>query len=553
MIPSYLRPRNLKRYRYIATVLVRHGYGSVLEYLEVDHRLSLPRRLLKQKASLHISPAEHFRLALEELGPTFIKLGQILSTRPDLLPLAYIAELSKLQDSAPPVAWEEIHALLVDELGEEPEKIFAEINREPLAAASLAQVHAATLQDGSQVVIKVQRPNILSNIEIDLEILHDLAVLAQRTPAGKVYNPIEIVNDFAYTLDNELDYRREGRNADKFRKNFSKDPHLYVPEVYWAFNTRRVLVMERIEGIKVDDIDALDAAGYDRGELAANCAQLIIKEVLEDGFFHGDPHPGNLIVMPGGVLGVMDFGIVGQLRANDRLSLIRLYLSAIALDADGIVDQLIRIGATNKDTDLDRASLSRNIGRLLAKYQGLPLKEFRVQEMLNEIMPLALDYHLSLPPDLWLLGKTVSIMEGNGLTLDPEFDLFAVAEQHAQRMIWQLVLPQKNWGQVLINQGTEWSELVRSLPRTGNRLLEKAERGDLFQLGFKDTDRVINGLNRLTTRLALSLLASALIISLAMLIPITAVGSIVQWIVILGFLGAAGLGVWLLISMQKSL
>jgi ubiquinone biosynthesis protein len=552
-IPSYLRPRNIKRYRHIVLVLARHGFGSVLDYFDVSQRLSLPRRLLRQEPVERISPAVHFRLALEELGPTFIKIGQILSTRPDLLPPEYITELTKLQDNAPPVTWEEMHAVLVKELGENPEQFFSSIDREPIAAASLAQVHSASLHDGCKVVIKIQRPRIQEHIDTDMEILHDMAVLAERTPVGKIYNPIEMIDDFAYTLDNELDYRREGRNADTFRKNFSRENHIYVPEIYWDLSTRHVLVMERIEGIKVDEIEALDAAGYDRKKLANDFMRMIIKEILEDGFFHGDPHPGNLIVMPDGVLGAMDFGLVGQLRPTERQNLIRLFLAAVALDADAIAELILRIGVTNDDFPLDKKALTRDIDRILMKYQGLPLEDLQAQDIINEINPIALEYHLQMPSDFWLLGKTITIMEGIGLTLDPELNLMKVGKQYSQKLAWQLLLPQKNLGQILVQQSADWGDLIRALPRTSNRLLEKAESGDLFQVGFKDTNRIINGLNRLTTRLALSLLASALLISLAMLIPITATGSIVQWLVSIGFFGAAGLGVWLLISMQKSI
>ncbi|MBW1939599.1 MAG: AarF/ABC1/UbiB kinase family protein, partial [Deltaproteobacteria bacterium] len=304
---------------------------------------------------MHVAPAEHLRLALEELGPTFIKIGQILSTRPDLLPPEYIAELSKLQDAVPPAPWDEIHAIIRTELKCEIEELFAEIEPEPMAAASLAQVHAAHLKDGSPVVVKVQRPHILETIHADLEILHDLASLVQKTPLGEMYNPVEVVSDFAFTLMNELDYLREGRNADRFRQNFADESHLYIPRVYWEYTTSHVLVLEWIRGIKIDDIAALDAAGYDRKKIALHSARIIIKEVLEDGFFHADPHPGNLVVMPGEVIGAMDFGMVGYLHERDRTQLIRLYIVSISLDANGIAAQLIQMGFVRRS--LDRSAL----------------------------------------------------------------------------------------------------------------------------------------------------------------------------------------------------
>jgi len=550
MFKSLRHIRSLKRYRRIVSVLVRHGFGSALEFLQVDRRLSLPRRLMKQDPASLLSPAEHLRLALEELGPTFVKLGQILSTRPDLIPPNFIAELAKLRDTVPPAPWEEVQALMFEEWGQEHDQAFMNIEPHPIAAASLAQVHAATLENGDQVVVKIQRPNILSTIETDLEILSDLAALAQRTQLGQVYDFIGIADDFAFTLHNELDYRREGRNADRFRENFAKESYLYLPRVYWEFSTRRVLVMEHIRGVQLGDIDALDAAGYDRHKIALHSARIIVKEVLEDGFFHADPHPGNFLVMPGEVIGAMDFGMVGYLREQDRLNLIRLYLASLSLDADSIVEQIIRMGTA--PTEVDRAGLAREISRLLTKYQGLPLKDIRANEIVEEIMPIAFRYHLSLPSDLWLLVKTLAMMEGVGLELDPDFDVFAVAEPFMRRLAWQLMLPRRKWGQNILRQGADWGELLSTLPRTGTRLLERAERGDLFQVGLKDADRIMSVLDRLTTRLALSVLAAALIIGLAMLIPSTTAGSLTQWMVVFGFLGATGLGVWLLISIIKA-
>ncbi len=550
MFTSFRNIRSLNRYRRIATVLARHGFGSVLEFIQIDHRLSLPRRLLKQAPASRLSPAEHLRLALEELGPTFVKLGQILSTRPDLIPPNFITELAKLRDTVPPAPWEDVQAMLIEEWGQENDQVFASIEPSPIAAASLAQVHTATLENGDQVVVIIQRPNILSTIETDLEILSDLAALAQRTQLGQIYNFVSIADDFAFTLHNELDYRREGRNADRFCDNFAKESHLYLPRVYWEFSTRRVLVMERIHGIQIGDIKALDAAGYDRHKIALHSARIMVKEILEDGFFHADPHPGNFLVMPGDVIGAMDFGMVGYLREQDRLNLIRLYLAALSLDADNIVEQIIRMGTAS--AEVDRAGLARKISRLMTKYQGLPLQDIRANEIVEEIMPIAFRYHLSLPSDLWLLVKTLAMMEGVGLELDPDFDVFAVAEPFMRRLTWQLMRPRREWGQEILRQGANWGELLSALPRTGNRLLQRAERGDLFQIGLKDADHIMTGLDRLTTRLALSVLAAALIIGLAMLIPTTAAGSLAQWVVVLGFVGAFGLGVWLLISILRA-
>lgn len=544
--------RHLRRYREIAGVFLKHGFGFAFDHLGPEWR-PLRRAFRPRPAAARLLPAEelaaHLRQALEELGPTFVKFGQILSTRPDLLPPPYIAELSKLQDTVPPAPWEAIRDVITQELGHAPEEVFTTIDPQPMAAASLAQVHAATLADGEEVVIKVQRPNILATIAIDLEILAALAKAAQATALGQIYDFVAIADDFAFTLRNELDYRREGRNADRFRVNFAHEPHLYVPRVYWEYTTSRVLVLERIHGIKIDDIKALDAAGYDRHRVTLHSARIIIKEVLEDGFFHADPHPGNFAVMPGEVIGAMDFGMVGYLRDRDRLDLIRLYIASVGLDTDGIVEQLIRMGAAN--VEVDRKRLSQDIDRLLTKYYNLSLKDIRAREVVEEIMPIAYRHHLRLPSNLWLLGKTLAMMEGLGLQLDPDFDMFAVSEPFVRRLAWRLTLPRRAWGQELLRQGADWGELISRLPRTGNRLLEQAERGELFQIRLKDADPIMSRLDRQATRLALSVLVAALIVSLALLIPLTTAGGPLQLPVAAGFIVATGLGVSLMISILR--
>ena len=545
--------RHWQRYREIISVFFRHGFGFAFDQLEPEwHSL---RRVLRLPARKQLSaPPEdlalHFRLALEELGPTFIKFGQILSTRPDLLPPAFIYELSKLQDTVPPAPWEMIREVLIRELGCEPEQVFTTIDAQPMAAASLAQVYAATLPDGHDVVVKVQRPGITALIDTDLEILSSLAVRAQATQLGKIYDFVGIADDFAFTLRNELDYRREGRNADRFRENFAGESHLYIPHVYWDFSSQHVLVLERIHVIKIDDITALDVAGYDRHRVALHSARVIIKEVLEDGFFHADPHPGNFNVLPGEVIGAMDFGMVGYLRDRDRLDLVRLYLVSVALDADGIVDQLIRMGVAS--TEVDRAGLARDIGRLLSKYYALPLKDIRAREVVEEIMPIAFHHHLRLPSDLWLLGKTLAMLEGVGLQLDPDFDVFETAQPFIKRLVWHLIMPDSGWGRAVLLGGANWGELFNRLPRAGSRVLERIERNELFQLSLKDSDRIISKLDQLVTRLSLSILVGALIVGLAFLVPSTSPNNWGHWIIISGLVTTVILGLWLFISFFRS-
>jgi ubiquinone biosynthesis protein len=480
-------------------------------------------------------------------------LGQILSTRPDLIPPAYIRELVRLQDSVPPTPWEPIKAQIEAELGEPIEDIFASFEVEPLAAASLAQVYGATLPDGQEVVVKVQRPDIEEVIAVDLEILFDLAQLVQeRTSVREICDLVEIAEDFAYTLRAEMDYRREGRNADHFRHNFAAEPALYIPEVYWNYTTGRVLVLERIHGVKIDDIEALDTAGVDRHQAALNATRTIVKEVLIDGFFHADPHPGNFFVMDEGVIGAMDFGMVGHLDQRLREELVRLYVVAVGLDSEGIVEQLIRMGAA--ELRVDRAGLKRDAERLLTKYHGLPLKEIRAREVMEEVMPIVFRHHLRLPSELWLLGKTLAMMEGVGLKLDPEFDIFEVSRPYVRRFLWQMASP-RVWGQKLAKGAGDWGELLALFPRQATRILDQVEQGELgLTLSLKETDRVVGKLDRIANRLVVSILLAALIVGMALLIPLVAGGGrgFVFWLVVVGFAAASFMGLGLLYSIWRA-
>jgi ubiquinone biosynthesis protein len=544
--------RHWQRYREIVGIFLRHGFGFAFHQMEPDWNslrnfLKLPSR--KEPSTPSEDLAMHFRLALEELGPTFIKFGQILSTRPDLLPPSYITELSKLQDNVPPTPWSLIREVLTRELGREPEQVFLTIDPQPLAAASLAQVHAAILPDGQEVVVKVQRPGISAVIETDLEILSSLAKRAQTARLGKVYDFVNMANDFAFTLRNELDYRREGRNADRFRENFVNESHLFIPHIYWEYSSQCVLVLERIHGIKIDNLPALDEAGYDRHRIALHSARVIIKEVLEDGFFHADAHPGNYNVLPGEVIGAMDFGMVGYLKDRDRLDLIRLYLVAVALDADGIVDQLIRMGAAG--AEVDRTGLARDIGRLLNKYYALPLNDIRAREVVEEIMPIAFQHHLHLPSDLWLLGKTLAMMEGVGLQLDPEFDVFAVAQPFVRRLLWNMAIPNARWVRAALLGGANWGEMLNRIPRAGNRMLDRIDRDEPFRIQIDDTDQIISRLDRLFTLLSLSILVGALIIGLTFLVSNPSQSDWGQWMIIGGLVLIISLGIWLFILLFR--
>ena len=552
----HLRPRHIRRYRDIAEILADHGFGTVLTQIGLSDRLNLPRRILRRKPSMdeELSVAKRLRLTIEDLGPTYIKLGQILSTRSDLLPPDYLDELSYLQDRVAPVSWESAKSVIESELGASIQDLFAHIDPTPIAAASLAQVHQAILANGDEVVVKIQRPGIEKTIDLDLDILYDFANLAQnRTSFGERYELADFAEEFAISLRGELDFRREGRNADRFRENFSKEKHLYVPQVYWEYTTRRVLVQERITGIKIDNIPALDAAGYNRHRLATHAANFVLKEVLEDGYFHADPHPGNLLIMPGEVICLLDFGTVGRLDNRNRVNFARLFIVAVQIDTAGIVDQLIRMGIAG--SNVNRDALQRDLRRILIRYEGLPINEIYAQEVLDALEPIIYEYQLRIPSDYWLLIKTVVLMQGVGLGLDPEFDIFETARPYLGRLLRKLWLP-SSWGPSALRIASDWADLAGSFPRQTSRILEQVERGELeVRIQVPELKQTNILLNRIVNRLIFSILVAALTIALALLIPrldLTWPWSMITWIIVFGFIAMIFLSLWLIWNIFRS-
>ncbi len=449
-------------------------------------------------------------MALEELGPTFIKLGQLFSTRSDLLPPDYLHELAKLQDAAPPVPAAIIRTLLEEELGASPDDIFASFDTEPLASASIGQAHRATLHDGTSVVVKVRRPNIHAVIETDLDILQDLANRASRRWAAAAnYNLRGLASEFAVSLRRELDYILEGRNAERFAANFAANSDVHIPRVFWSTSTSMVLTLERITGIKVDDVDELDRAEVDRRALATKAAGVAVSMVFEHGFFHADPHPGNLFIEPDSRIGLIDFGMVGEVDDALRRQLGTLLAALTSHDVERLATALQELSVVKHPTD--REQLRVDLVTFVGLYRGRRLGEVNVAALVSQLLALLRKHRLQLPSEMAAVLKLFLMVEGMGVRLDPAFNLGAFLGPYAQRLMVDRYSPEALIKQLLAS-GQDAASLAVDLPDKLRRLLDLLDApGVVVQLQGKDLEPLVGRLERVGDRLVAGIVVAAFI------------------------------------------
>ena len=550
------RYKNINRLRQIVNISIKYGFDYFVKQLGLINLISKGGKILKLKPSkiAQLPLPIRIRLALEELGPTFVKLGQILSTRPDLIPQNYITELQKLQDKVPPFAYAQVNQMIKRELGTDILKIFKSFEQKPLAAASLGQVHQAILEDGNKTVAKVQRPDIEKVIETDLDILFDLARLTEKhIPASRLYDPVGIAEEFAKAIRLELDYGTEGRNAERFKKNFEGDETIYTPKIYWEFSSRRILTMELIEGIKINNLKELDKVGYDRKKIAENVAKAFMKQILIDGFFHADPHPGNMLVMKDGIIGFMDFGMMGRLDEEIREKGIDLFIAVLERNPNKIINEMLNLGITSQE-EIDTRSLKIDIKEMLDQYYDKPLKEIILGELISQLVEISIKYHIKMPAEFALLGKSLITIEGIGSELDPDFNLAEIAKPYAKDVILERKSPQRLISK-LLNDLSELYNLVILIPRQLSKTLKKMEKG-VFKLEFqhRGLENLINALDKSTNRLSYSLILAAIIVGSSLIMQ-TNKGPLFMGfpvIGILGFLIAGVLGLGLVIIILRS-
>ncbi|MCC3293504.1 AarF/ABC1/UbiB kinase family protein [Arthrobacter sp. zg-Y411] len=501
---------HLDRYRQIAEILSRNGLGFLVSALGLEGRLPFRRQEHAEEAVRRPSRPEYLRIALEELGPTYIKMGQLLSTRPDLLPPDYQRELAKLQDRADPVPWPAIREELRQELGAEPESVFGFFDTAVMASASIGQVYSAALKDGTAVVVKVRRPGITTEVDQDLEILQNLASTASKHwEAARDYDLTGLMDEFARTLRSELDYLQEGRNADRFRLNFEDSTAVQIPRVYWDHTTSRVLTMDRITGMKVTDTKALDAAGIDRPALAVAAAGVEMQMVFDDGFFHADPHPGNLFVEPGGRVGLIDFGMVGEVDEKLRGQLSALFVGIVRKDPERMTNAIVRLNASG--VRVDRVKLRMDLGPLIRMYSGRSLADAPVGSLITTGLGILRTHHIQLPREMALLLRMLIMTEGMGEVLDPDFRMGPTLAPYARRMTARQLNP-VNYARRLGRAGAEALELGTELPDQVRRLIETLDfEGMEVHLRAEELLPLVIRLERVGNRLVAAIFASAFI------------------------------------------
>lgn len=552
--------RSAKRLQQIVNVFLKHGFGRFIDQIHLGKYIPFGKRLRafgQWPALRGPSVPERLRIAFGELGPSFIKLAQILSSRPDLITAQYASEFRKLQDEVPPFPVEEAKRIVEEELRKPIDEIFLQFQDKPVAAASIAQVHYAKLIDGSDVIVKVQRPGIREQIETDISILVTVARLLERyVPESRFFNPTGIVEEFSRTLRRELDFVGEARNCSRFGKNFEDNPDISIPLVYGDFVTEKVLVMEKVEGIRIDNIAGIVALGLDRKTLVRISVDAYFKMILEDGFFHADPHPGNILAMPDGRLAFVDFGIVGNVTPEMMETMANTFLALIHRDFDALIDHYIELGYVPEDVDLDKfkREFKTDLLYYLEPLYGMKLQEINFARYLDIITHIALKHRMRIPADLLLINKAMLILENISRELDPGFDFVAAAEPYAEKIVKRRYSPSKiidKAGKNLVELG----DFFFLFPKQIKMLVRKILRDDLHvKMIHIGLDRFITDMDRSSNRITFGVIIAAMLLSSAIL-QSAEVGSKIFGMSVLALLSfgfAFLMGIWLVISIIRS-
>ncbi len=550
------RYKMAKRYGTIIDILIKYEFGHLVDQMGLKPFKSVIKTRFKsytEPKGVQLTGPERARLVLEELGPTYVKLGQILSMRPDLIPIEYANEFEKLQDTVQPFDFEDLESLIRKELGAPIDEIFREFGHEPIAAASIGQVHRAKFHDGKDVVVKVQRPGIKTIIEADLDIIYSIARFAEEHIHDvKLYSPVAIIDEFSRSIHAELDYTWEARNIDRFSNNFKDDPHIYIPEVYWDFSSERILTLEYIKGIKGNDFKKIDELGLDRNQIATYGAKAFIKQVFEYGFFHADVHPGNVFIMDDGKIALIDFGMVGHLSNDIQDALIDGLIATSKGDVGQYVEILRDLDVITEEVNI--TALTADLEYLLDKYYGRSLKQLDAPAMTVEMISLLRKHQVKVPASIALLSKGVVTISGFGTQMDPDFNITVLVEPYAKKMMSDRLRPRK----LAASISKDIWKLTRTLhkvPTQVSHILSSAEKG-YVNVKFEQhgLDRIVKEMDTASNRLSFSLIISAIIVGSSLIIQ-TGMEPHIWGMPVLGLFGfliAGFFGMGLVVHILKS-
>jgi len=535
--------RDARRLKDIVTIAFKCGLGYYISRLKLTHFL-----LFHQKKGGNFKKPEDLalklRMAMDELGGSFVKLGQLLSLRPDLIPEEYAEEFEKLQDDVSPFEFEKVKKIIEEDLKHKLGEIFSHFDKKPIASASIGQVHRAKLLSGEKVVVKVQRPDIEEKMSADIDLLHYLVDLVDKHFKDlQKYNLKDIVEEFERYTKEELDYYREARNIHRFYKNFENDETIKIPKVYWDFTNKRVLVMSFIDGVEIDDKEGMDELGCDNKIIAQNLSRFFLRQLFEFGFFHADPHPANVFILKGNKIALLDYGIVGSLSFDLKEKMNNFLISLVNKDIQRVVNSFMKLGMLEEYNN----ELEKDIEMLIEEYAGTTVEEVDIPHLFQELMFIATKYKFKLPVDFVLLMKATITCESVGQELDPEFNLSKALKEYVHEIEMEKLRP-SNVVKNFIRNITDFRYVMKMLPRQTTDILDKLKRGELkVQFEHRDLKNLEKEIDRGSNRISMGVVIAALIVASAIVLQINQA----KWMAVAGFGIALILSMMLTIDMIK--
>lgn len=557
-IGFFSRPYSyVNRYRKVVAVLIKYGFEDFISSLHLRRyfpfrKMRFSQKKRGKKAVLDMSRWERTRLVLEELGTTFIKFGQIMSNRPDMLPPSLIRELEKLQDKVPPFPGEKVKKVIEEDLGTSITSLFSEFDGEPFASASIAQVHRGKLNDGSEVAVKVQRPGIREIVEIDIAIMTDFAVLINKyVPSLSIFDPVGIVKTFEKVIYREMNFSIEASYIERFNANFKDNENIYVPGILREYTSPKVLTLELVNGIKISDTETLTEKGFDLKLLASRGFDLFLMQVFDHGFFHADPHPGNILALPGNRLCFIDFGMMGLISQQDKQLLGNMIIGMQIRDTRKIVRSLnILSGSKTIENTRD---LENELSDFLNEYYYQRLEDIEIKHLINRLRNIIVSYNIHVPSDFFLLMKALVIIEGVGRSLDPEFNAFLRIEPYVKKLQMKRMNP---WNMLkdLYYSSLDLSYVFKDLPYDIRDVIDRIKGGEVnVDIEHKGIEPLLHTYDKISNRISFAIVLASLIVgsSLIVLSGIPPYWNEIPVIGIIGFLIAGVMGLWLLFSIIR--